>query len=110
VLSNLYDVSQARSQYNSSLIPCFAVLTWAQLRASRTAYLASAGAVGTVVAETSDSGDQSAPADVVPDAPAQTANAEANPVPIVVDPEPLRFVFANLPEKVPFVDQFFSSR
>jgi hypothetical protein len=91
------------------------MLTWTQLRASRTAYLASAGAVGTVVAETSVSGDQSTPADVVPDvvpdAPAQSANVEANPVLIVVEPEPPKTVFPDLPEKVPFVDSlslFFS--
>ena len=85
------------------------MLTWTQLRASRRVYLASAGVVGTVVAETSNSGDQSSPADVGPDVPAQSATSEASVVPIVAEPEPPKTVFADLPEKVPFVDPFFFS-
>ena len=80
-----------------------------QLRASRTAYLASASVVGTVVhAETSNNGDQNSPAGVVPDVPAQSTDSEANLVPTVVEPEPTKIVFADLPEKVPFVNPFFS--
>lgn len=79
-----------------------------QLRVSRTAYLASAGVVGTVVVESSESGDQSAPAEVAPasDAPAQSESTtvEASPV---VESEPPKMVFADLPEKVPFVPSFF---
>ena len=71
--------------------------------------MASAGVVGTVVAETSNSGDQSSPADVGPDVPAQSATSEANVVPIVAEPEPHKTVFADLPEKVPFVDPLFFS-
>ncbi|KAG8215384.1 apolipo protein O-domain-containing protein [Butyriboletus roseoflavus] len=70
-------------------------------RASRRAYVTSAGAVGTIVAETSQSEDQSTPTDVVPDALAKGANSEANYVPIVVEPEPTppKTVFADLSEK-----------
>lgn len=107
VLSNAYNVSQAGGWYNPVFITYLAMLTWTQLRASRTAYLASAGAVGTVVAETSKSGDQSTLADVVPDVPAQSVNAEVDPVLIVVEPEPPKTVFPDLPEKVPFVYLFF---
>ncbi|KAH0834195.1 hypothetical protein J3R83DRAFT_11507 [Lanmaoa asiatica] len=77
------------------------MLTLTQLRTSRTAYLASAGVVGTIVVETSHSGDESTPTDVVPDAPsAQSVNTEANHVPIVVEPEPPKTVFIDLPEKL----------
>ena len=105
---NPYNVSRAHSQYNPDFISYLvAMLTWTQLRASRRVYLASAGVVGTVVAETSNSGDQSSPADVGLDVPAQSATSEANVVPIVAEPEPHKTVFADLPEKVPFVDPIF---
>ena len=59
-------------------------------------------------AETSNNGDQNSPAGVVPDVPAQSTDSEANLVPTVVEPEPTKIVFAELPEKVPFVNPFFS--
>ena len=71
--------------------------------------MASAGAVGTIVAETSHSEDQSTPTDVVLDAPAENANSEANHDSIVAEPEPRKAVFADLPEKVSFVDLLFFS-
>lgn len=70
--------------------------------------MASTAVVGTIVAETIDSGDQNTPAEVVPDPPAQSTSVEVN---AIVEPEPPKTVFAVLPEKVPFVDPipiFFS--
>ncbi|KAG9310760.1 apolipo protein O-domain-containing protein [Chiua virens] len=70
-------------------------------RASRTAHLASLGAVGTVIVETSNNEDQSTPTDIALDVPAQTSNLEADQLPstVVAEPEPPKVVFPDLPEK-----------
>ena len=94
------NVSQASSQYSLGYAFHFARLTWIQFRASRTAYLASVGAVGTVIAETSNSEDQGVPVEVVAEAPVENAIAVADPVPTVAELEPTRSIFPHLPEKV----------
>lgn len=59
--------------------------------------------MGTLVAEASNSEDQSTSIDVVPDAPAEGANSEANHVSVVVEPGPPKTIFVDLPDKVPTV-------
>ncbi|KIJ13020.1 hypothetical protein PAXINDRAFT_170902 [Paxillus involutus ATCC 200175] len=66
------------------------------LRASRTAYLASAGAAGVIAAETGSSEEQKTLVDVVTDAPAQHAEVEVAPV----ADDPPRRVFVELPDKL----------
>ncbi|KIJ64200.1 hypothetical protein HYDPIDRAFT_28642 [Hydnomerulius pinastri MD-312] len=68
-----------------------------QLRASRTAYLATAGAVGVVAVETGNNNETSAPVDAVADAPSPVVEVAFPPIVA----EPPRRVFIELPEKLP---------
>lgn len=77
------------------------IVTRTQLRASRTAYLASTVAVGTVVV------DQNTAPQVGPDTLAQSPSLEAN---TTIEPGPPKTVFLDLPEKVshPFFSNSFA--
>ncbi|KAF8838563.1 hypothetical protein BDN67DRAFT_971335 [Paxillus ammoniavirescens] len=66
------------------------------LRASRTAYLATAGAAGVIAAETGSSEEQKTLVDVVTDVPSQHAEVEVAPV----ADDPPRRVLVELPDKL----------